>query len=206
MSQRRIPPLTGSNLEAAREWLLDVFPQQEDDVREADAQLVTDNVARFYDGGLSAFLLTCDGPAALEIQGPGGPIDLEELRRDADKIRGEEPAADLLRGPTKEEAAMLAKAIGHAPANAPAGWETVETSTDDDTPARDAAVLETHADLAESLRVIASRCWNLSRQAALAGVGEGVDWPAEVARWHQTLHGVADVLDPEGKAHCPPRE
>jgi hypothetical protein len=41
-----------------RDWLVDCFESQEDEIREAPPALVLANVQRHFDGGLSGFLAT----------------------------------------------------------------------------------------------------------------------------------------------------
>jgi hypothetical protein len=53
-----LEPLPGSMealLADAREWLIECFPEQEDEIREANEHTIRQNVERHYDGGWSSF-------------------------------------------------------------------------------------------------------------------------------------------------------
>ena len=52
------PLYSVEEIAAAREWLIDCFPQCEEDILEASTEAIFRNVAKYFDGGISGFLLT----------------------------------------------------------------------------------------------------------------------------------------------------
>ena len=45
-------------ISAAREWLIDCFPNCEDDILEASTEAIFRGVAKHFDGGIAGFMLT----------------------------------------------------------------------------------------------------------------------------------------------------
>lgn len=45
---------------AAREWLIDCFPNAEYTLKEATGEQIWNAIARYFEGGIAAFLLTCE--------------------------------------------------------------------------------------------------------------------------------------------------
>jgi predicted Zn-dependent protease with MMP-like domain len=56
MSPRIAPALTPEQIVVAREWLLDCYPNQEEDIVEASDWNIIREVARLHDGGIDGFL------------------------------------------------------------------------------------------------------------------------------------------------------
>ena len=56
MSPAIAPALTAEQIAVAREWLLECFPDQDDDISEASDRTIIREVARLHDGGIAGFL------------------------------------------------------------------------------------------------------------------------------------------------------
>jgi hypothetical protein len=56
MSPAIAPALTAEQIVVAREWLLDCYPNQEEDIVEASDWNIIREVARLHDGGIDGFL------------------------------------------------------------------------------------------------------------------------------------------------------
>lgn len=50
------PMLTPSQLEAARDWCLEVWPDSEDEIQEATPKQIEQVIAKTWDGGISDFI------------------------------------------------------------------------------------------------------------------------------------------------------
>ena len=46
-------------IDEAREWLVECFEEQAEEIAEASAAIIRQNVERHYDGGWSAFVNVC---------------------------------------------------------------------------------------------------------------------------------------------------
>ena len=56
MSRAIAPALTAEQIVVAREWLLECFGAQEDDINEASDRTIIREVARLHDGGIVGFI------------------------------------------------------------------------------------------------------------------------------------------------------
>jgi hypothetical protein len=56
MSPAIAPALTPEQIVVAREWLLECFGDQEDDINESSDRTIIREVARLHDGGIDGFL------------------------------------------------------------------------------------------------------------------------------------------------------
>jgi hypothetical protein len=48
--------MTETQLAQARDWLKDIFPNQEEEIDEASAQEIAREIKRNYDGGIEQFI------------------------------------------------------------------------------------------------------------------------------------------------------